>query len=187
MKNSDCRYGSVSKFLHWTVFFLILNQFIAAAAMMNTPDGETTAGFTQGGLYEWHKSIGLVVLMLAIVRVIWRRTTPLPDWAPNLGDGEKRAIEWTERLLYLCMFLMPLSGFIFVMAGNYGVKFFGRWPLPNIVGAHDGLASVAEWSHWSGVWLLVAALLMHWGIAIRHQWIHRDRYVHRMLPFTHQR
>ena len=186
-KNSDLRYGLVSKFLHWAIFLLILNQFVAAAAMMNTPEGETTAGFTQGTLYEWHKSMGLVILLLALVRVFWRRTTPLPEWAPNLVSGEKRAIHWTERLLYFCMLFMPVTGFVFVMAGNYGVKFLDRWRLPNPIGAHETLAAIAEWSHWYGVWLLGAALLMHWGIGIRHHWTHRDRYLHRMLPFTHQR
>ena len=93
MKNSPARYGFVTKALHWTVFVLILNQFVVAAMMLNTPQGQTTAGFTQGTLYNWHKSIGLVVLLVALARYIWRRTTPLPDWAPNLSDGEKRRRE----------------------------------------------------------------------------------------------
>ncbi len=59
---SASRYGVVTKILHWTVFVLILNQFVATA-MRNTPEGETTAGFTQGALCQWHKSVGLVVLV----------------------------------------------------------------------------------------------------------------------------
>jgi len=72
MKNSAVRYGFVSKFLHWAIFLLILNQFVVAAAMLTTPDYETTAGFTQGTLYNWHKSIGLIVLALAVLRYIWQ-------------------------------------------------------------------------------------------------------------------
>jgi cytochrome b561 len=181
------RYGSVSKLLHWTVFLLLLNQFVVAAAMLNTPAGETTAGFTAGGLYNWHKSIGLIALAAAFVRLVWRKIASLPDWAPNLAATEKRAIHWIERALYVWMFLMPLSGFVFVMAGGYGVKFFGLWDLPNVIGKNPTVAGIAEWTHEVTAVLLVATLVAHWSVGIRHQMIHRDRYLHRMLPFTHQR
>jgi len=186
MKNSADRYGLVTKVLHWTVFLLLLNQFVVAAAMLNTPQGETTAGFSPGTLYNWHKSIGLIVLAVVLVRYIWRKTTMLPDWAPNLSRGEKRAIHRIEGTLYACMFLMPISGFVFVMAGDYGVKFFGLWDLPNVLGKNAVVASVAEWTHEITAGLLTVALLAHWGLAFRHHWTHRDRYLHRMLPFTHQ-
>ncbi len=186
MTNSVSRYGVVTKILHSTVFVLILNQFLVAAAMLNTPEGETTAGFTQGALYQWHKSVGVVVLAVALLRYVWRKTTPLPDWAPNLSAGEKRMIHGIERTLYACMFLMPCSGFVFVMAGDYPLNFFGIWNMPNVIGANATLALVAQWVHLITAILLGATLLAHWGVAIRHEWIHRDRYPHRMLPFTHQ-
>ena len=187
MINTDTRYGPVTKALHWLLFLLLLNQFVVAAAMLNTPDGETTAGFTQGALYEWHKSIGLVALAAALARYLWRRSTPLPDWAPNLSDAEKRAVSGIERALYTCMFLMPISGFVFVMAGGFGVVLFGRWELPRIIGKHAALASAAELTHEVAATLLVLALLAHWFVIVRHQTVHKDGYVRRMLPFTDQR
>ena len=186
MTNSDARYGLVTKILHWAVFLLILNQFAVAAAMLNTPEDETTWGFRQGALYNWHKSIGLVLLALALLRYIWRTSSALPDWAPNLSIGEKRAINWIERSLYVCMFLMPISGFVFVMTGDFGVEFFGLRSLPNFIGKNASVAPIAEWTHEITAGLLVAALFAHWGLGIRHHWLHRDRYLHRMLPFTHQ-
>jgi cytochrome b561 len=186
MTNSDAHYGRVTKALHWTVFLLILNQFVVAAMMLTTPQDETTWGFSPGTLYNWHKSTGLVALALALLRYIWRQAATLPDWAPNLSVGEKRAIHWIERTLYVCMFLMPISGFVFVMAGDYGVEFFGQWTLPNFIGKNATVAPIAEWTHTITACLLVATLFAHWGLGIRHQWVHRDRYLHRMLPFTHQ-
>lgn len=186
MKNSAARYGVVSKVLHWTVFVLFLNQFVVAIAMLNTPQGQTTAGFTQGTLYNWHKSTGLILLGVVLLRYIWRKSTPVPDWAPNLSAGEKRGINLIERTLYFCMFLMPLSGFIYVMTGGYGVNFFGHWHLPNFPGKNATVAPIAEWTHKLTACLIVITLLAHWTLGIRHQWIHRDRYLHRMLPFTHQ-
>jgi cytochrome b561 len=187
MKNTAARYGLVTKVLHWAVFLLVLNQFLVAAAMLNTPQGETMAGFTQGALYNWHKSVGLIALAVVLARFIWRKSTPLPDWAPNLSDAEKRWIGRIETTLYLCMFLMPASGFVFVMTGGYGVHFFGAWHLPNFLGENETVSAIADWIHRIAAALLLVTLLAHWGLGIRHHRIHRDRYLHRMLPCTHQK
>jgi cytochrome b561 len=187
MKNTATRYGFLAKILHWIGFLLILNQFVVAAAMLNTEEWETTAGFTQGALYEWHKSVGLVVLAVVIARFAWRKLTPLPDWAPNLNEAERRAIHWIEHILYACMFLMPISGYVFVMAGDYPLIFFGLGQVPNIVGVDETVALVAEWTHKLTAILLGVTVLAHWVVVLRHQLIHQDRYPHRMLPFTHQR
>ncbi len=187
MKNSLTRYGFVTKLFHWTIFLLFLNQFLIAIAMLNTPQGQTTAGFTQGALYNWHKSIGLLALGVALFRYTWRKTTPLPDWAPNLTAREKKSIHWIERILYLSMFLMPISGFIFVMTGGYGVNFFGQWQLPDFLGENTTVALIAQWTHRITAWLIVFTLFAHWGLGIRHQFVYRDRYLQRMLPFTRQR
>ena len=187
MMNTDTRYGLVTKTLHWVVFLLILNQFVVATAMLNTASDETTFGFTQGRLYEWHKSIGLVALAFAVLRYVWRKATPLPDWAPNLTAREQRAIHRIERALYICMLLMPISGFVFVMAGGFGVKFIDLWPLPNPIGQHSAVARVAQLTHEGTATVLVLVLLAHWGVILRHHRLHKDRYIHRMLPFTHQR
>jgi len=186
MLNTDTRYGPVTKALHWLVFLLLLGQFVLANAMLNTLDGETTAGLTQGSLYEWHKSIGLLALLAAVARYTWRRLTPLPDWAPNLTSVEKRVIDVVERVLYACMFVMPLSGFLFVMAGGFGVKLFDRWELPRFIGKHAGLAGTAQVTHEIAATVLVLTLLVHWVLVVRHHVTRKDRYLHRMLPFTHQ-
>jgi cytochrome b561 len=187
MRNTDHRYGWMTKLLHWAIFALVVNQFIVGPLMMRTPAGETFAGFTQGGLYNWHKSIGLVAFVVAAIRLAWRKLTPLPDWAPNLGAGERRAIHRVERLLYACMFLMPASGFVFVMAGDFGVNVFSAWEMPRFIPPHARLASAAQWTHKVAAWTLGITLVAHWSIVARHQYLHRDRYVQRMLPFTHQR
>src|SRR5262245_54803453 len=165
------------------MFVLLLKQFVLAAMMLNTPPEETVVGFTAGELYNWHKSIGLIVLAVAIARFVWRKTTHIPDWAPNLSGREKRAIHWIERLLYLCMFVMPLSGFVFVMAGDYGVNFFSRWELPRVIPPDERLALLAERTHAVTACLLAGTLVAHWTVGVRHQLKHRDRYLQRMLPF----
>ena len=187
MRNTRDGWGWVTKVLHWTTFLLVLNQGVVAWVMLRTPAEETVAGLSQGTLYNWHKSIGLVLFVVVVARFAWRTLTPLPEWAPNLSAREKRAIHLVERGLYVCLFVMPISGFVFVMAGDFGVRFFNTWDLPNVVGPHEALASMAQGTHRIAAWLLGAALLAHWTIVFGHQVRHRDRYVQRMLPFTRQR
>lgn len=187
MRNTDHRYGWMTKLLHWAGLVLILNQFVVAVTMLRTPPDDTVAGFSQGTLYNWHKSLGIVVFVVALVRAAWRALTPLPAWAPNLGDGEKRAIHVVERALYAGMFVMPLSGFVFVMAGDFGVHFFSTWRLPNVVGPDETLALAAQWTHEIGAWVFGATILAHWTITARHELTYRDGYVRRMLPFTQPR
>ena len=57
--------------------------------MLKTPQGTPTAGFTQGMLYDWHKSIGLIALAVALARYVWRKTTPLLNWAPPRSAGSR--------------------------------------------------------------------------------------------------
>jgi cytochrome b561 len=187
IRNSDTRYGTVTKLLHWAVFAAIVNQFAVAWAMLHTEEWETTFGMTRDALYEWHKSIGLVALALACARVVWRKVASLPDWAPNLSAGEKRAIHLIERALYFCMVAMPLSGLIFVMTGGYPILLFGRWDLPPFLPLNAVVSRTAQWTHAVTAVLLVGSLVAHWAVGLRHQLRDRDRYLQRMMPFTHQK
>ena len=76
--NSTNRYGIVTKFFHWAIFLFFLNQYVVARIMLNTGNNELSLGFTQGALYNWHKSIGLIALAVIFFRYVWRRTTRLP-------------------------------------------------------------------------------------------------------------
>ena len=184
--NSTNRYGIVTKFFHWAIFLFFLNQYVVARIMLNTGSNELSWGFTQGALYNWHKSIGLIALAVIFFRYVWRRTTRLPDWATGLTPFEKQLIHWIERILYLCMFLMPLSGYLFVMSGGYGVHFFSRWHLPNPLPQTEGLALAGQLIHRYTSWAILIVLALHIGLGLKHQLFDRDRYLNRMLPFTRQ-
>lgn len=184
--NSSTRYGVVTKVFHWTVFLLFLYQYVVANIMLRISQSETFLGFTQGVLYNWHKSIGLVVLLVVLLRLTWRRTTRLPDWAESLSEWEKNASHWIENTLYVAMFVMPISGYLFVMSGDYGVMLFGRIALPNPIGKIETMAEITRWLHIITGWVILITLVCHVGLGLKHQLINRDRFLNRMLPFTHQ-
>lgn len=186
LANTRTEYGGVTKFFHWIIFLFFVNQYIVARIMVELGRGETFVGFTGDNLYNWHKSIGLILLALALLRYTWRRTTRLPGWDKTLTDWEKTAIHWIERTLYFCMFAMPISGYFFVMAGGFGVDFFGQWQMPNPVNGREGLAMISEWTHIILGWTILIAVGLHLLLGIRHAAVFKNRYIHRMLPFTKQ-
>ncbi|MBX2996916.1 MAG: cytochrome b [Caldilineaceae bacterium] len=184
-KNTSTHYGAVTKMFHWLVFLIFANQYIVAFAMLGIEQHETAlGGFRQGTLYNWHKSIGLIALLVILFRYTWRKTTRLPNWAETLTRTERRIIHWYERILYIAMFIMPISGYLYVMAGNYGVHFFSRVHLPNPIPQSEILAALARWTHIGTAWLILIVLAVHVGLVLKHQLIQRDGLLRRMLPFV---
>ena len=185
-KNSASHYGAVSRFLHWSVFLLFVCQYVGAGIMTHLARDKTLFGLTQGDYYNWHKSFGLILLALALLRFVWRKTTPLPDWAPTLSEVERAISHRNETLLYWCMFLLPISGYLFVMAGGFGIKLFGVYDLPNPIGKQESLATLALVAHIVVSYAAVVFIAWHVGLGLKHHLFERDRFLNRMLPFRRQ-
>ena len=180
--NTEAGYGSLTKVCHWLVVALFAFQFAAANVMVRLDDGGAFLGLSQDVYYNWHKSIGLVALLVAVVRLLARRSGQLPPWAPTLSAGERKFIHRAEQVLYAAMFVMPVSGFLYVMAGGYGVNLFGVVHLPNPIGTWPLLATAAKWTHIASAYALVAALAGHVGLVLWHTLVLRDGLLRRMLP-----
>lgn len=186
LRNSPNGYGAITKFLHWTVFALFIYEYVVANMMLRLKQGDTMVGLTQGTLYNWHKSIGLVLLVVALARIAWRKAVALPDWAPTLTPAERTISGWTETALYWCMFLMPVSGYVFTMAGGFGVKLFGLYDLANPIGVNKSLASAARLVHAVTSYGVVLCVGWHVGSGLKHHLLEGDGFLRRMLPFTRQ-
>ena len=182
LHNSADGYGAMTKALHWLIVALFAFQFAAANIMLRMSENGTVLGIGQSGYYNWHKSIGLIALIVAVARLLARRSGRLPDWAPTLSGRERAFIHRAEQVLYTAMFVMPVSGFLYVMAGGYGVNLFGVWELPNPIGSWPSLAIAAKWTHIVSAYALVATLAGHLGIVLWHTLVLRDGLIKRMLP-----
>jgi cytochrome b561 len=179
--NNQNGYGAITKSLHWAIALLFAIQYAGAGIMMRTPAAGTTLGLSQDTYYNWHKSLGLVALILAVARLINRRVGELPPWSPSLSGLERKLIHHVEPLLYGSMLIMPLSGYVYCMAGGYGVTLFGAWELPNPIGAWPLLASTARAVHVIAAFALLLPLGLHLGIVLGHHFLARDGLVRRML------
>lgn len=179
--NSRHGYGTLTKALHWSIAVLFACQYAGAATMMRTAADATTLGVSQAAYYNWHKSLGLLALLLAVARLINRRAGELPPWAPTLSPLEQKLIHHMEPLLYGAMLIMPLSGYVYCMAGGYGVMLFGVWELANPIGARPLLASTARAVHVIAAFALLLPLGLHLGIVLGHHFLARDGLIRRML------
>jgi cytochrome b561 len=175
--NSEAGYGAAPKFFHWAIVLLFAAQFAGGLTMTRLDPGGL-----QDAMYNAHKTLGLIALLLALLRLGVRRVGRLPDWAACLSEGERRFAHRAEQALYAGMFLLPLSGFVHVMAGGYGVALFGAWPLPNPLPRSETASWLASWTHAIAGVLLAAAIAGHVGLVLRHTLLRRNGLLRRMWP-----
>ncbi len=180
--NAATGYGSLTKALHWAIVVLFALQYLGAWIMMRTTETVATLGLVQSTWYNWHKTLGLLALALAVVRLLNRRWGELPPWAPSLSPLEQKLIHVFEPLLYAAMLIMPLSGFVYCMAGGYGVLLFGLWELPNPFGTSTLPTSIARATHVFSAFALLLPLGLHLGIVLGHHVLGKDGLIRRMLP-----
>ncbi|MGE0801886.1 MAG: cytochrome b [Lautropia sp.] len=182
LANTPHRYGAVTKLLHWTVLLLFLHQYVGANLMTRVGQ-DTVLGMGQNLLYDWHKSIGLVILVLMVVRTVWRNLTPLPAWSPLLTENERRLSHRLELFAYLMLLALPLTGYLFVMAGDYGVNLFSQWRLPNPIGKIPTLANWSWFLHVLFAYVALVVVAWHVGHVLKKHIDSDGRFLQRMLPF----
>lgn len=181
LTNSASGYGTLTKALHWMIVILFTAQYFGGHIMTFIGFNSSFAGITTNSYYDWHKSLGLVALVVAIVRIINRQLGSLPSWAPSLTTTEQKLIHRAEQLFYLAMLVMPVSGWLYVMWGNYGVNLFSMWEMPRPLAKDNSLRDVAKWVHIVSGWVLLATIAFHVGLVLRHQLIKKDGLLKRML------
>ncbi len=159
-------YSPATKALHWLTVLALAAQFAVGYAM-DADDGgqgrgrgrgrggDSGRGRGRGGdgggylddpdtLVKVHVALGLTILVLAVVRVVWRRVAGLPPWAEQLSPGQRRLAHWTERTLLATLFVIPISGLALVLSGE------------------DDLV----WIHVAGHVVFLTALVAHVGLVV---------------------
>lgn len=170
------RYATVSIWLHWIIAILVLGN-IAGAMIADNVD-RATAGQIMGV----HKSIGLTVLILSILRLGWRLGHGTPPLSDTLAPWEKTLARIVHTLFYVLMIGVPLAGWTMTSAGDRPLAWFGI-PFPKLPVAKGPLADFAHEAHVIlGLSFLLLAVL-HIGGALKHQFVNRDNELARMLPF----
>ncbi len=169
-------FGIISKVFHWSIFLLFLVQFGNAIAMYAV----ATKDYYPKDIFEAHKSVGLLLLFIAVARLMWRKLTPLPPWPESMTEFEKKSFHFLEIGLYTVMFLMPLSGYVFSLASGYGFKFFGLFEVPDLVGKNANLALFGKILHRVTAFIIVAFVVSHVSLILRRHFDSKDQFINRM-------
>ncbi|OAN51099.1 cytochrome B [Paramagnetospirillum marisnigri] len=173
------RYDGVAMTLHWAMAAAILGLLASGFVMIGLKPGSAQ----QFQMYQTHKSVGITVLALTLLRLGWRlahRPPSLPDTMPAWEQAVAHAGHWA---LYGLMLAMPLAGWAVVSTSPYNIAtvLYGLLPLPHLPLPRD-LNGAAKLAHLIGAWLMVATLLGHVGAALRHHLLLKDEVMARMLP-----
>jgi cytochrome b561 len=139
-------------------------------------------GATQDALYNFHKSLGVLILILVVLRVLNRLIVSAPAPEPGIERWQKAASSATHGLLYVLLVAMPIVGYVANSAYGAPTPFFGLFNLPPIVAENKPLSETLFMLHrWSG-FVLIVLVLMHIGAALFHHVIRGDNVLRRMLP-----
>ena len=170
-------YPATSKVLHWSVAVCVLTTAPVAITMTRIAKGPT-----QDFLYNFHKSLGVLILILMVLRLINRLVAGAPIADPGIVPWQKTVSSVVHTSLYALLFVMPVVGYIANSAYGAATPFFGLLNLPMLVEKNETLATQLFAIHrWVG-WLVILIVLVHVSAALYHYLIRRDDVLKRMLP-----
>lgn len=176
-RNTNRTWGSLTKALHWIIVLLIINQWVIAER------AEELKGLAKVPVLALHKSFGMTILMLAIVRLVWRWMNPVPDLTSETKPWERVLARISHVLLYALIFAMPLTGWMMSSARNFPVSWFKLFQFPDLVAPADQTYHLMNDLHHLLFSALVVVALLHAAGALKHHFIDRNDVLKRMLPF----
>jgi cytochrome b561 len=179
LKSTPSRWGWLAQLFHWLIVIGILAQGTLGLVMVNLPRRPNVIP-----VYNVHKSLGLTLLLLAVLRLAWRAFDRRPDNPPAMPRWQRAAARAGHAVLYLLLFAVPLSGWLFdSVARLRPLYWWGMVRMPSLSGGarpdwKEAAAATHEWLFWT----LVAVAALHAAAALKHHFIDRDDVLRRMLP-----
>jgi cytochrome b561 len=168
-------YDRGARLLHWAVALLVLATVPVGITMYAIAPGKS-----QDALYVVHKSLGLTIFALMLVRLAWRLARGAPAPSAALSPLEVRASQAVHWLLYALLLLMPVTGYVMETAGGFSVTFFDLFAVPRLVAKNKALSDHAETAHLMLQWAIYLVVAMHVGAALHHRFVRRNDVLARM-------
>ena len=176
LRNSSSDWGLVARIFHWLMAALIAGQVILgkyAQELDRTPQ--------KLNLMMWHKSIGVTLLFLVLLRLLWTLINPRPVSGPKTARWERTAAGLNRIGLYALMFAIPLSGWLMNSAKNVPFSLYRTLPWPPLTGPDKVLGELFEEWHAGLVSVMLAMLAIHIAAALWHHFLKKDGVLLRML------
>ena len=163
MSPSD-RYTRTAVILHWLIAALLLVEVAQGWLMQEIPKQPPGLRADQ---FNLHKSFGLVLFALLLVRLGWRLLNPPPPMV-GVARWQMRAAKTNHAILYIAMLVLPLSGYLGSVFSGYPIKWFGVM-LPSWGAQNAAIKDLMSTVHWATSWILVASTALHIAGALKHE------------------
>ena len=167
LTNSENRYGLVSRAIHGIMLLLI---FCMLGVGMYMADLDKTDEMRKV-LFGLHMSTGVLVLLLAVIRMIWFRVSPPPKLPAALETWEKTLTTVVKSLMYLLMLLIPIAGILIVNTKGNAVDVYGLFELPMLIGENKELHELMEEVHEVLAFSLLFLIVLHIAGALKHRYL----------------
>lgn len=172
------RYRTLVVWIHWITALFVIAQVVIGLEFADMPKGPA-----RSDLFAWHKTVGAVILILALVRLAVRLMNPPPPYPSDFPKWERAAAVWSHRLFYILLIALPLTGLAAVSGhaknGLVPIKFGLSLPAIPGVGADTDFGDI----HVVLVWTTLALLVLHVGAALKNQFMSTTDVADRMPPF----
>jgi cytochrome b561 len=177
LRNSTSCYGWVSIVMHWGVAVAVFGLFALGLWMVGLDYYSTW----RKDAPDLHKSIGLVLLGVMVLRVLWRFISPPPPTLASYSRMTRLGGKFGHGFLYLSLFAVMIAGYLISTADGVGIPVFGLFEVPALVSGLPDQADTAGVVHFYLAWVLVIFSGLHALAALKHHFIDRDVTLKRML------
>lgn len=177
IRNTSANYGVVAIFLHWLVALTVFGLFALGYWMVDLTY-----------YHDWykrapdiHRSIGILLLAVMLVRVVWRAVNVPPSAPSGHKRWEVRSAHLVHGLLYVLIFVAMVSGYLISTADGSSISVFGWFEVPSVTGSTDRMEEPAGTVHYWTTWSIIVLAMIHAAGALKHHFIDRDNTLRRML------
>lgn len=177
IRNTRANYGLVTIVVHWLVALAVFGLFGLGFWMVDLSYYDDW--YRRGP--DIHRSVGILLLMLMVFRVVWRAVDVSPDPLPNHTRREIVSANAAHHLLYVLIFVAMVSGYLISTADGSSISVFGWFEVPSVTGQIKGMEDTAGTVHYWSTWAIVGLAAIHAAGALKHHLLDRDRTLRRML------
>ena len=188
METAVKRYTGVAMALHWLIAAAVLAMFATGLWMVDAIDVKETRA-EAFAVYQWHKSLGLTILLAMGLRLLWRVAHRPPPMPSTMTTFERVAAHTAHMGFYVLLVAVPLLGWAMVSASVFGLPtiWFGlfEWPHLPVLSSLEDKKTVEEalkTAHSWGAYALIGLVVLHVAAVLKHAFVDRDDVVKRMLP-----
>ena len=177
LRNSSSRYGLVGMVLHWGVAAVVYGLFALGLWMVGLGYYDT---WRKAGP-DLHKSIGITLFAIMLIRIVWRLLSPPPATLASYGKWTRIGAHFGLMFLYVGLFAVMFAGYLISTADGVGIPVFDLFEVPALISGLPDQAETAGWIHLYLAWVLVVFSGLHGLVALKHHFIDRDVTLKRML------